>query len=186
MKNRAKIIIAIVGLILAGGIAAVIYYFSLQEPSPQVEAPKASEAEVADWQVHTDSLYGFTFKYPQNWTATMNEKSPETLDLYPADNRPKIGEEMTGDIVIRILSNPDKLSLRNYYKVQDPDNRYRAILIGSVAIVSGIGAERFQDEGYTTVSLPKEELIIEITDKGNRHQKDNIFQKIVDTVAFLE
>lgn len=58
MKNKSLIL----GLIFVAIVAGVIYY-GAQKPAEQIGV-----TEISDWKSYTDSVHGFSFSYPADWT----------------------------------------------------------------------------------------------------------------------
>lgn len=101
-KGLAPILIVILIAALIGGY---LLYQNQNKPTPQ-SSPNpvtSNSAETANWKTYTNDRYGFSFKYPQDYTI---KKLVEKVFLI--ENKDKNSFELW------VYENPNNLSLKDY------------------------------------------------------------------------
>ena len=97
-----------------------------------------------------------------------------------------VSTEYVGDIVLETIVNPNELTLQSFYQSSTDVNLFANSLSNQTLIVNGFEAVRFMGIAgmipSDTVSVDKGNIIIEITDVGQLHQTDGLFDMFIGTI----
>ena len=159
---------------------------SIEAPSttfPESTLPTESVLPTS-WKTYSsDSI---SIEYPFDWEYAIKNQA---IQFYPTGKRPSIEGELTGDIILNVYDNPKKLSLVEFYDGKNNANLYKDAMDGYEDIsVDSTSAIKFKGVGgllvYTIVAVPKNDIIFELLDNGQAHQKDGIFDHMVSSIKF--
>jgi hypothetical protein len=166
----------------------------------------------AGWKTYTNTVYGFTFKYPSDWktdditkikgtTSVVGIYKSSTTQTYPSKENP-----MDGYVSVSVVKNPQHLSLQQFFDKEKADcdltnsemgcpgaenvsNFSSVIIAGKSALRSG---KRVMPEGLPTdsvyISFPEYFLEIHGTyyNRNNTYDFAPVFQNILSTFTFTQ
>jgi eight-cysteine-cluster-containing protein len=122
-KQKPKwlvLFVIIAGIIVLGLIGWEVYYCWFKF-TPVEGWPKEKGSELTPWKTYRNEEYGFEVKYPGNWELGYTSKSwrePEK-EMYFLE---KEYEVWPGSFEINIFLNPEKLSIKEWWKLQTAES----------------------------------------------------------------
>ncbi len=139
----------------------------------------ASTSETADWKTYTNSAYGFSFKYPKDWTASELSNWPGallTFGINEAGYEPKDGTDMPNSIRFELFQDVATLDqqrkkiggittlkdlLDKYSNLADPS--YTGVKSKKIGKYSGFqasaGPNSFGGGIYYFAELPNKQIV---------------------------
>ncbi|EKD49768.1 MAG: hypothetical protein ACD_63C00054G0008 [uncultured bacterium] len=152
----------------------------------QDEEPKEKEEQ----SVYADSKARFKLTIPEGWTYDRYTYADGTdvAGFYPSGK--SAGYEYRGDILIVVRSNPEKLSLQEFYKQEGQVNLFEDASGGvSNVKVGGRSGKKFSGVigmfASTIVSVAKDDYVVEIDDVSELHLEDGIFDGFINDFEWL-
>lgn len=126
------------------------------------------------------TLNGYVLPYPMGWRAEeIHKTSPLIVKFYKDAN-----DKELGDISITIYENPKNVTAKEFYNGVDRPNLftdaiggYEDVKLNDVSAIKFLNVLGFTH--YTIVVVPHSDKIFEITDIGETHQSDGIFDKVL-------
>jgi hypothetical protein len=215
-NNNSVVIILCLVIVILVGVSAYLFgvnqgklqtvtptpsNLTVNTPSENINSPITANTIIpmdlpnltANWQKYSNSKYGFSFKYPNDWkleiSPTKGEEFNITLDkksntkeigFVPIQFSINMAQDQNGTVKITTISEAEKV-----YRVSKSQNR-REILIDkkSVVVVNGNIDEEGPSMGlflqYDFVQINNEVLVIQL---GNKDYSD-IFDQILSTLTF--
>lgn len=127
--------------------------------------------------------YNYAVNYPETWETKTLEAN--RVGLLPTAK--KSLKEYEGDVVLSLKKNEKNLSVEKFYDGSNDINLFTDAAKGVKQItVAGRKAYRFNGvEGYApanVVVVPLGKSFLEITDMGAQHEKDGLFESLVNTL----
>lgn len=170
----------------------ILATYKIIDPSKYLDS--VSPTDTSTWKTYTNSQYGFSFKYPKDWTPdTLNEQSdfiaindPETM----AAKKKNPALEYPGDLVVQIDQNPKKLNAKDYYNGKDgflafdnPSEDREITVDGQTAYhiypLTGIAPGE-------NVIVPKGTIFIDFSTFIGDKNEEGIYNQIVSTFKFTK
>lgn len=75
----------------------------------------------AGWTEYRNATYGFSFQYPEWWEIKTFDDDPSRVAIIAPDNSAVEGQEPLPEISVLLRSNPERLTLREFYeRAQEP------------------------------------------------------------------
>ncbi|MFA6466756.1 MAG: PsbP-related protein [Patescibacteria group bacterium] len=209
MKKQGVIIVVFIILIVLGGLA---YWQSGQKPVVNNEnnnqnttnqntnidnsnGQNTEEVDMGDWLIYTNDEYRFSFRYPKDWTI-YNQS-----DKYVSFNYSQT--YLSTELTLFVFQNPNKESIHDFYNNIDENKKIAgndSLMYNWYAstedygsqkniVVDGIEAVNFVSPmgimENTTVSIPKDSLIVEIQIRGVEEiLKDSEYEAILNSFEF--
>lgn len=133
---------------------------------------------------YTNATYAYSLNYPDSWGFT--EAAPEQVGFAPKGKA--VDSQYQGDIVLTVKSNPEGLTVQEFYNGANDVNLFTDATGGSAPRSIG-GREAWQFtgvEGYvpsTVVVVPLGDAFLEITDVGAQHVDDGLFDRVTASVV---
>jgi phage shock protein PspC (stress-responsive transcriptional regulator) len=184
------LIVAILALIVGGGILVYLRYFNKEISSlakfPEIKKPEKPkiEEETTNWKTYRNERNRFEIKYPNNWTVKSYELAgtcPGCADLYefePSSIKITIGGSMTWEVA--------KINLE-----QGIDGKSEDIVIAGLNGIKKEGkATKFS--GYTLEGVEVKEIILNGGSIGTifhfftTKEDEKYFDQMLSTFRFLE
>lgn len=166
------------------------YYRGECQPAAKEEREEKStpneSTEVEKGNIYTSSLkniQSFSVQYPEGWRANEIEEKSEVVFL-PQGAKP--AAEYTGDITVTYKKNEQNLSIERFYDGLNDVNLFEDASGGFEKLkVSGYTVYKFKGVvGYVPTTMAVfvlDRAFVEVTDVYNKHQKDGVFDKFVET-----
>lgn len=173
-------------------------------------AKTTTNSATADWKIYTNDTYGFSFKYPEDWTSTKSEGTTESStgafgkDLVfkvrynDPDAVQKSGPIAVDDIYVRVYKKNSDFSNLNSWLVDTfklPNTELADYEVGdeitlgelkgyysSIGCCAGVDRNYIVEKGDYVYSLGSSHFDTSITDKN----MTATFQKIAPTFQFTE
>lgn len=166
-------------------------------PTPiptQVVSLTSVPDETADWKIYTDTEYGYSFKYPQNWNYRKDPNflpntvffSPEPIEFVPNSEGPVTPMQIT--IIKGTDIDKEVASYKNSYQFIDLKEENIIINGASSKKISGVvGAESYVTGLFNSISFfPKGKNIVVVSFIELLEIKRNLFDQILSTLKFLD
>lgn len=136
------------------------------------------------WKLYSDVSSGFSFQYPSDWS--IYKISTRDIGLLPPGSAPDPKNEYVADIILSVLANPSASDLTTFYtSVSEVDLlKYSS---ASWFTVNGAPAVKFSEISglmipTTIVAIAHGNIVLVISDVGQLHATDDIFDSIVASV----
>lgn len=194
-KGQTQILI-LAGIIILLAITGGIFYLgriTTPKPQPQnmvISSPQLSPTpdETANWKTYTNSTYGYSFKYPQNFLSSeLKDVLPVIHNTYFNDNKNvedgvyKIRTILVNDTLKNTLAN-----LNDYREAKSRFDEIETLTVDGKQATSGIVTDYFHTEQgwkeYVALVPLSSNYTLEIT--GDPQYK-NLIDKILSTFKFL-
>lgn len=136
------------------------------------------------WPSFTDNTTGLSLKYPPGWvTVPLNGNS---IGFSPAGKTPDPALEYVADIIVAVLPNPSRLDLPTFYAQRADIDLFANSGSSSLGIINGMPVATFHDVfgmvPTNTMAFDSGEIIIQLSDIGQLHQADGLFDKMASSV----
>lgn len=152
-----------------------------KEPNPD-ESTKTKKENT--YTSNFKNVQNFSVQYPEGWQVHEVEKKSE-VSFLPQGAKPVA--EYTGDITITYKKNEQGLSIERFYDgindvnlFEDASGGFEKIKVGNYTVY------KFKNVvGYVPATIAVfvlDRAFVEITDVYNKHQKDGVFDKFVETL----
>lgn len=159
--------------------------------TPKATTTTSATDETANWKTYTNEKYGFSFKYPGDWTYKTNAGTETllTIGLFPPSKTE--GYEYFGDITINV-ENSNGLTLEDFAKEKNyasaTEIEWNSTAESEPINISGVSGIKYpQIAGMmpSTISIVKSgNYVYEIQDIKPSHQQDGIYDQILSTFEF--
>jgi ABC-type Na+ efflux pump permease subunit len=157
----------------------------IEEQKKESKTEETQKAETIE-NIYTSNFKNtqkFSVQYPEGWQANELEEKSEVAFL-PQGAKPSA--EYTGDIAVTYKKNGQKLSIERFYDglndvnlFEDASGGFEKIKVGDYIVY------KFKDVvGYVPATIAVfvlDSAFVEVTDVYNKHQKDGVFDKFVET-----
>ena len=173
-----------------------------EAPADQIAEPALSEVE--GWQTYINTEYGFEIKYPRNWT--LNTKIPKEANriVFMAVNYSKNPQPQFFDFEINILSNPERLSSKDFVQkllTKNLEQDIGKIIYKTATDLTMGGLSAYElgkvfayDQNQDQIFISKQSFILKITfpsAEENTNLQDPInnngtCQKMISTFKFIK
>lgn len=117
LKHFAIIGTLLAAIFLSGFFA--ISYLTIKKTQTQ-EAQNQTNIDTSNWKTYTNDLYGFSFKYPQNWISNRGGIYGDLLLSFDVLPTPYPNAEFAPYINMGVIKNPNNLSTLDYLTTTEP------------------------------------------------------------------
>ncbi len=146
----------------------------LQKTSTSISASEAVD-ETADWKTYTNTTYGFSFKYPEDWIKT--DSGEGLVQLYSPVNPSTEGRELNSTetkIVVYVKNVKDINNLENYVIQEGGEiSSKKDIIIDNISSKQFITTPEIGTK-VTLAFVPKDDRYFEILCAENSDRLDTI------------
>jgi hypothetical protein len=145
-------------------------------------------AHVSEWSVHEYQESGYSIAIPPNWQVIdidIDKGKGARRVLLPPEKFIDLNDGQGGEISVDLLDNPKRMALLDFQKLSF-ENRYPESGIIGLRTIGDLDAIQFDvtsgEIKNTVVLIQVDEKIIQLTDHGERHKIDGIFDAIVNSI----
>ncbi|HEX9503252.1 MAG TPA: hypothetical protein VF974_02925 [Patescibacteria group bacterium] len=109
------ILAEVLGIAVVIALGATAYYWqATSSPLPKFEPVKHKQNSTANWKTYTNTEYGFSFKYPNDFNVYADD--PTFIQII----RPKDPNKITDNMTIRVWDNKANLSVIDWWNKYGP------------------------------------------------------------------
>ncbi len=152
----------------------------------QDEKEKQLKVDLDNWQIYTHPLNNWTIKYPEDWHY---KEYNQSVGFAPQDFVFDDISESPPHIEWVIYQNPDRISMQDFFNGANKPDYFKDALGGIENVnIDGIESKKFKNvagiTSYTITVIPKGELFVELSDNGDNHQIDGIYEGMLSSIKF--
>lgn len=197
MLQKSNKNILTLGLVLAVIVAGLSFaYVKYYKPCDKNKNTNTRVSETADWKTYTNSVWGFSFKYPKEWSMACDKLPKEIIEESEKDDILKIGvkasceEGSEVDQEISVMINPPDILFTGSYKYLEIEKKEEGGFEITGENIYTPESYELSEEYYYAYALSEwgaeKRFLIEYKESLDKDNEDLILKKILPTFEFTD